>query len=391
MSQPPRVEAVSLFRQMVRRRMERTNDQWGDHVPWDLDDKFKAYEFVRTHDWKTPRVERFANLAEALTASRSFGKRVVVKQPNLHSSRGIWVLEKIDDERFLDLLTGRVITEKEITPLAPAPDHWLVEEFLEPSCRGATLPLDYKVYAFRGIVTHVMQMDRSVWPVRTAAFDGCFVPMPIGQEIHLNPGVYRPQGHVIPLHASEILAMASELSRNMDTDFVRVDCYDTLEGPVFGEFTFTPGSEDVATIRYTGRVAEAMDKALKGLPCPPLSGFDIDLAAFMNAIEKHRGPVFSLPPEVYALISATAILADSRYAKRLGDHVCGDAIGEHFSLAARLVGLLNGDTPQAAAIKSAIEAKAGFIKGDQRLKQFAEIAANFEKKMAELQPTQPRR
>lgn len=391
MSQLPHTGAVSLFRQMVRRRMERTNDQWGDPVPWDLDDKFKAYEFVSAHGWKTPRVEKYASLAEALVASRSFGKRVVIKQPNLHSSRGIWVLEKIDDERYLDLLNGRVITEKNISPLPPAPDHWLVEEFLEPSCRGATIPLDYKVYAFRGNITHVMQMDRSVWPVRTAAFDGCFMPLPIGQEIHLNPGVYRPQGHVIPLHASEILAMASELSRNMDTAFVRVDCYDTLKGPVFGEFTFTPGSEDVATIRYSGRIAEAMDKALEGVPCPPLSGFEFDYPGFMDAIGTHRGPVFSLPPEVYALISATAIQADSRYAKRLGDHVCHGAIGEHFSLAARLVGLLNGDTPQAAAIKSAIEAKTGFITGNQRLKQFADIATDFEKKMAELQRTRPGR
>jgi len=389
MSQTPQAPSISAFRNMIRQRMERQNDRWNDRVPWSLDDKYNAYEFVKAHGWKTPKVEKVATLAEALIASRSFGSRFVIKQPDLHSSRGVWLLEKIDGDRYLNLLTGQILGEGDIRPFDGIPDYWLVEEFLEPSCRGNVVPLDYKVYAFRGMITHILQMDRNIWPVRTAAFDGCFMPITLGPEIQLNPGVYRPQGHVIPLHAAEILAMASKLSREMDTAFVRIDCYDTTDGAAFGEFTFTPGSEDIGTIQYSGKIAAALDKALDGEPCPPLSGFDIDLNRFIKAVESHPGPVFHMAPEAYALTAAAALQSDSRYAQRMANHPCDDAIDQHFSLAARLVGLLNGDLPQAGLIKAAIEARTGFIVGNQRLKQFSDLAADFEKRVAAIRRGQP--
>lgn len=363
--------------------MERTNADFGDPVPWDLDDKFNAYEFVRARGWKVPRAAKCATVREAIEAGEAFGPRFVVKQPDLHSSRGVYVLEKRDDGTFLDLMTARVLKAAEVAPWSAPPDHWTVEEYLPPICRGAVLPLDYKVYAFRGQVTHVMQMDRAVRPVCVAAFDGAFLPLTFGQSVHINRAAYRRQGHVLPLHAPGILAMARDLSKAIDTAFVRVDCFDTPEGPVFGEFTFTPGAEDVGTIHYSGGAAAKIDRALAGDRVEAMSGFDVDLEAFYEEARRHKGPIFTGDRGVLALAAASAIQMDVRYGRILLQQIPQGKLGAHFALAARLVGFINGDHEQAAQISAALTAKSGFLASARRAKEFAEIARNFEKQLAE--------
>lgn len=363
--------------------MERTNADFGDPVPWDLDDKCNAYEFVRARGWKVPRVAKCATAREAIEAGEAFGARFVVKQPDLHSSRGVYVLEKRNDGTFLDLMTARVLRAADVVPWGAPPDHWIAEEYLPSTCRSAILPFDYKVYAFRGQVTHVMQMDRSVRPVRVAAFDGAFLPLTFGQSLHLNGAAYRRQGHVIPLHAPGILAMARDLSAAIDTAFVRVDCFDTPDGPAFGEFTFTPGAEDVGTIHYSGGAAAKIDRALAGSRVEAMSGFDVDLDAFYGEAVRHRGPVFTGDRGVLALAAANAIQTDVRYGRVLLQQIPPGKLGAHFALAARLLGFINGDHEQAARISADVRARHGFLASARRAEEFAEIARNFEKQLAE--------
>jgi hypothetical protein len=94
---------------------------------------------------------------------------------------------------------------------------------------GSTLPLDYKIYVFGGVATHVqVHIDRGGahrWVLHDRDYRQ-LVPSPDQPA--------RPRS----LHA--MLAAAEELAR--DFDFLRIDFYDIGGRPRFGEFCLYPGS-----------------------------------------------------------------------------------------------------------------------------------------------------
>jgi hypothetical protein len=102
----------------------------------------------------------------------------------------------------------------------------LVEPFIG---RGAALPLDYKVFVFGGVATHVqVHLDRATrhrWIVHDRNWRA------IADDA---PSVSRPTA------LSAMIAAAEELGR--DFDFARVDFYQPGDQPLFGEICFYPGS-----------------------------------------------------------------------------------------------------------------------------------------------------
>ena len=104
----------------------------------------------------------------------------------------------------------------------------LVEPFVG---EGLALPIDYKLYVFHGevaaIQVHLDREHRHRWVLFDRAWKRLSSP---------SDGDEPPP----PASLGEMIAGAEELARNFD--FVRVDLYDTVRGPRFGELTFYPGS-----------------------------------------------------------------------------------------------------------------------------------------------------
>lgn len=216
-----------------------------------------AYEWVEGRGFSTPRRVRTRSAGEALEAGKQFDGRFVVKQPNRHSAMGIYVLEELQTGRYFELFTLTEMGADDVRPNGPAPDYWLTEELLASTIAGRPVPLDYKIFCFRGLITHVIQIDRNVSPPRVAVFDGAFIPLVPGKDYTTNTERWDLCQPVLPIHAGRMLHMASRLSERLQTAFVRVDCFDTPDGPVFGEFTFASGPDDVGMIRYSDRILSA--------------------------------------------------------------------------------------------------------------------------------------
>ncbi|QEO13237.1 hypothetical protein FLP10_01505 [Agromyces intestinalis] len=356
---------MSFYLELIRARFNQRNDVSVDPVPWALDDKETAYTHASNRNYRTPRRVRTATAEEALAAGNAMGNRFVVKQPNRHSTMGVYVLERIADGRYLDLFSLEEKTDADIRAVGMAPEYWLAEECLDSGLVGKPIPLDYKVYAFRGMITHIVQIDRNVYPPRVAVFDGSFIPLEPGKDYTTDPARWLLEGHVYPRHAGAILQMASHLSLSLQTRFVRVDCYDTPEGPVFGEFTFASGPDDVGMLRYSARILDALDRAMNGESIPPLSGFGASAP---------RGTSLAGPERVLALLGAGAIDKDTRYGVSVARYVQPTFGQDSVRLALALIGYLNGDRSRAYTIQN-------ILRGDrfsrERLSEFVEAALDF--------------
>ncbi len=377
---------MSLFLKLLRRRFERKNEADGDPVPWHLDDKHRAYKFVNACGWRTIQYTRCPSPQEALAAGRSYGTRFVVKQPNRHSGKGVYLLEDIGGDEFLNLMTMRVMGADAIQPNGPAPDYWLAEECIVSTVAGRPLPFDYKVYAFRGRIALIIQIDRNVWPPRIAVFDGAFLPLERGRHYETNPERWLWEHHVIPLHGPQILAMACDLSASLDTAFVRVDCFDGPSGPVFGEFTFASGAVDTGMIRFPTEVLQALDAAVQGEKIKPLSGIQVDMNALWTEAAERKGPIFHGHPKVLSALSGRAVQGDFHYARLLSEIVPQGRLGQHFQLAARMVGFLNGDKEQAFSIQAAIGKREGYVSGPAWRDWFQQVALDYHASKAKGNP-----
>lgn len=374
----------NLFLDLMRQRFNMENDPAVDPVPWELDDKDTAYAHVVKAGYRVPRFVRSASPAEALAAGLAMGDRFVIKQPNRHSTMGIYILEKLPNGKFLELFSLKELEPKDIVAVGPEPEYWLTEECIESQVPGKPLPFDYKVYAFRGKISHVIQIDRNVYPPRIAVFDGAFIPMRPGSDYTTDPARWLHEKHVMPVYAGAILKMASELSRGLDTRFVRVDCFDGPEGPVFGEFTFASGPDDVGMLLYKASVLEALDAAMDGADIPALSGFDIDMVRFYADLTDES--TFDGPRPALSRIAGGATAGDTRYATSATGYLRRGDLQPTFALAMNVIGHLNGDGSRDFGIMNALRGKAGHIQSPARLAEFTASALSFHKARAEGNP-----
>ncbi|MEV5053789.1 ATP-grasp fold amidoligase family protein [Arthrobacter sp. Bi26] len=363
------------FLGLMRQRFNQRNDPGLDPVPWELDDKETAYKYVEQAGYAVPRYARTSSAAEALAAGELFGDRLVIKQPNRHSASGVYVLEKLGEGSYLDLLRMKVLAAADIKAVGAAPDYWLAEECIPSLPAGKPVPLDYKIYAFRGQVSHITQIDRNVSPPRVALFDGAFIPLELGKDYSIDENRWLPEQHVLPRFAGAMLEMASTLSLNLETRFVKVDCYDGPNGPVFGEFTFASGGDDTGMLRYSERIIRALDAAMLTGRAAALSGFDIDLDKFRQDLSPNATIVAD--EHLVARLSGGASQGDARYAQLLPALLVQDSTKAVFSLAAYVIGHLSGDGSQAFNIQAAVRRGGKHFYGTRRLAEFEEAATAF--------------
>lgn len=364
-----------MYLALMRKRFDMRNDLNSDPVPWHLDDKNTAYDYVKNAGYRVPMHVHTSDPASALEAGKSMGKRFVVKQPNSHSTKGVYILEKLSNGKFLDLFSLKEIDADDIVAIGPEPDYWLTEECIESPVAGRPLPFDYKVYAFRGRISHVVQIDRNVYPPRIAVFDSAFIPLRPKLDYWTDPERWLYEHHVMPVHAGAILEMASALSSSLDTRFVRVDCFDGPDGPVFGEFTFASGPDDVGMLTYSDRILSYLDEAMSGNVIPAFSGFDIDIVKFYASLTAER--TFSGDREVLARIAGGGVQGDLRYVPSISRYLGDPDTKAVFTLALNTIGYLNGDRSRAFSIQSALRKASKHVTGTSRLDEFTVAALEF--------------
>jgi hypothetical protein len=376
---------MSEFLKLNRKRFASGfQDIPGDRVPWELDDKVNAYEFVSGLGYRVPASLVFATITEALEAEET---RFVVKGSGGHSSKRVFVLERLDGERFLDLMRLRVWSKDQLVAEAAktSAKYWIREECVTSAIYGRPVPLDYKVDCFGGAIVSITQIDRNFWPPRVAIFDGAFVPLSQGIDYALNHERWLPAWPVLPLYASAMVSMARHLSTSTGSRYVRVDCFDTADGPVFGEFTFASGPPSVGMVRFSDRMLAKFDAALCGARCEQISGFDIDYEGYWAETDKDHTPISSQPPDLIGRLNAAATFGDRRYRSQMEIAPKG-AMGRHYSFCVALAATMAGDRQQLFLIQEAIRVSAGFLCGKSREQEFVEQATNYHETNRHLGP-----
>lgn len=235
-----------------------------------LSKKLNSHPFVCDLGLQIPRIIATTGSLHDLDWL-SLPDRFVLKYAHGWSARGVMLLERQGDSYFNDLSLrsysrDEVVREQErvAATFAPAPAEWIVEEYVRPTVSVGPIPFDYKFYSFDGRVAMVAQYDRNANPPKIALFDGDFVPLRHGRDYLRDPARLQRGVPLVPLHAAEMLWWAKQLSRQADSPFVSVDMYDSPEGPVFGEFTYSPGAAHRRMLVFSHEHISRLDRYIAG-------------------------------------------------------------------------------------------------------------------------------
>lgn len=193
----------------------------------------------------------------------------VLKLVDGRSARGVMVIERTGPDEYFDHMNLQVHTASSMTAsqrdkaqsLDGRKPRWVVEESVKPLLGVGAIPFDYKFYCFSGEVGLVVQIDRNSHPSKIVLFDGDFRPLKRGTDYLLSETA-KPGVPVVPLHAPEMLWWAQKLSLQADSPFVRVDMLDSPSGPVFGEFTYSPGGTHKRTYVFSHKMLKRFDRLL---------------------------------------------------------------------------------------------------------------------------------
>jgi hypothetical protein len=214
-----------------------------------LADKTGAAEIVRKQGVRAP--EKIAFILDDITRLREaeLPDRFVLKFAHGWSARGVMILQKLDERTYFCHLSQRELDlpaiferqRKVSDSFSGKRKEWLVEELIGTTIPGKTIPFDYKFYCFGRNIGMIVQIDRNSHPPKVCLLDENFSPLRPRKDYVLTSPNAQPGTPVVPLHALELRRSARNLSSVTESPFVSVDLYDSPDGPVFGEFTFSPG------------------------------------------------------------------------------------------------------------------------------------------------------
>jgi len=206
--------------------------------------KLKSYAFARSYGVDVPEVfgvwERSVDIAWD-----ELPEAVVIKSAQGTAARGVTPLRRTDDGWTMVTTTETVDPAKIVRGLADLEYEgkvggpYFAEELLGGGV-GNALPVDVKVHAFYGEISHVLL--RRVTVHRDSDATAFRVILPDGTD----PGpIVRglPHDHEIPVPSNldELMEVARRMSLGIPRAFIRVDLYDIDGRIVFGELTPRPG------------------------------------------------------------------------------------------------------------------------------------------------------
>ena len=262
--------------------------------------------------------ERLATVTDIATLE---GMRLpdmfVLKLSKGWSARGVMPLERIGPGLYFDHIALRARTLAEVAEAQRAAARsfeleepsWYVEEMVASTIHGKTIPLDYKFYCFRDRIGLIVQIDRNTSPVKLCLLREDFTPFEEGRDYVLARVDARRGEAIVPLHAPDLLRWARRLSLRTDAPFVSVDLYDSPRGPVFGEFTFSPGGTHRAMWSFSEAMIGRLDEIFTGA----------EGAGPASAAPAEPPDYPRMRPEIYARLAAGVANSSVRAAARLAE------------------------------------------------------------------------
>ncbi|MDQ2078333.1 ATP-grasp fold amidoligase family protein [Marinimicrobium sp. ABcell2] len=329
-----RPDADSSFLTFVRNEFQKR----GTPLRKKLANKHSAAQEVQKLGLKVPKKLRILENIEDLKPWH-LKRRAVLKYGRGWSARGVMLLERKGINRYFDHLSLQKYALQSIKEhqarvaksFGSKDPNWILEELLEPTHAFGAVPYDYKFYVFGGQIGLILQVDRNTTPPKQALFDGSFKPLHLGVDYLLTGKSCQPGLPIVPPHATELMWWALKLASITDSPFVSIDLYDTPQGPVFGEFTFSPGAThkrmftlSKRLIDYYDELFNAAEKRLEEGVEVKRGQFDTDMARFVDLVAtadyKTLARTSKIPTELYKTWSGVAYNRGSIGALRLSEY-----------------------------------------------------------------------
>lgn len=262
----------------------------GTQLRTDLSRKSVAKRHLADLDIIVPAEIAALDDIDALTPEM-LGARAALKYAHGHSARGVMLLERMGDDLWFDHLNQKMMdleaikaSQKRVLARLQGRPGWIVEEAIPPQLDGRPIPFDYKFYCFRDQIAFVAQMDRNTYPMNVTLLDEHFAPLAHRRDYILIQPKHRPGLPIPPRHGTALRYWARRLSIMTDSPFVRIDLYDGAAGPVFGEFTFSPGTTHRKWWLYSDKMLARLNALFvegEGLATPDLGPPPRDLDPIM--------------------------------------------------------------------------------------------------------------
>ena len=206
--------------------------------------KLKSYAFARSYGVDVPDVFGVWDLPQDIVWDE-LPDAVVIKSSQGTAARGVTPLRRMEDGWTMVTTTESVDPAEIVSGLnaLQADDKVAGPYFAEQLLGGGAgnaLPVDVKVHAFYGEISHVLL--RRVTVHRDGDATAFRVILPDGTD----PGpIVRGLRHdheiPVPSNLDELMEVARRMSLGIPRAFVRVDLYDIDGRVVFGELTPRPG------------------------------------------------------------------------------------------------------------------------------------------------------
>lgn len=239
--------------------------------------KLRSYSFAQSHGVSIPQIYGLWDRPEDINWDE-LPDQVVIKSNSGSSARGVVPLHRVSGH-WTKVTTSGPITPEEIIDLLHALEAkglvggpYFAEELLGGGI-GNALPVDIKVHAFYGEVSHVLLRtahdhgNRHANTFRMILPDGTDAG-PVIRNITHDPDI------PIPDTLGELIDVAKRLSLCIPRAFVRIDMYDVDGRIVFGELTPRPGSSMDYGREYGERLGHKWEQAQARLLNDVIDGAD---------------------------------------------------------------------------------------------------------------------
>ena len=206
--------------------------------------KLKSYSFARSYGvyvpdvfgvWERPTDITWNELPDAVVIKSAKGTAARGVTPLRRTEHGwttVTTTETIDPTKIVHRLSALEADGKVGGP-------YFAEELLGGGV-GNALPVDVKVHAFYGEISHVLL--RRVIVHRDADATAFRVILPDGSDPGpIVRGLHHDHAIPVPSNLDELMEVARVMSLGIPRAFIRVDLYDIDGRVVFGELTPRPG------------------------------------------------------------------------------------------------------------------------------------------------------
>lgn len=261
----------------LRRNVEtlRPLDPQVVHPVLQIPRKLRNYRLAASHGIAVPQI--LAVWArEADIDLSGMPEEFVLKSDLGAGGKGVFPLRRVEEDRYAVIGGDEVLSTAQLrerfASRKSTSGPFFVEAFLRQRVPGEEIPDDVKVYAHYGEVSQVMVRQMPVHAnldharYRYVDAEG----RDLGEDIM--PGARIDSSLPLPEPLEDFVAVAQHLSRAMAVPFIRVDIYDTVDGPVLGELTRAPGGRQRYRLDHDRAMGQAWDEARARLDLDVIAG-----------------------------------------------------------------------------------------------------------------------